>query len=52
VPLINYLAEQRWYERYGMLNDTDGPPTEIYVFGFSGDEQATHGRWDVLHLIL
>ncbi len=37
VPLINDLANQRWYGRCAVLHDPDGHPTEIYFFGYSGD---------------
>ena len=37
VPLINDLADRRWYGRCAVLHDNDGRPIEIYFFGFSGD---------------
>ncbi|WP_204009496.1 hypothetical protein [Virgisporangium aurantiacum] len=35
-PHIRTLADKAWYGRYAVLHDTDGKPSEIYFFGYSG----------------
>jgi hypothetical protein len=37
VPLIEDLADERWFGRCAVLHDEHGEPTEIYFWGFSGD---------------
>jgi hypothetical protein len=37
VPLLDDLADRRWFGRCAVLHDADGRPTELYFFGFSGD---------------
>jgi hypothetical protein len=37
VPVIQDLADERWFGRCAVLHDECGEPSEIYFWGFSGD---------------